>query len=332
MLETSARLLHLLSLLQMRREWTGAALADRMTVTERTVRRDISKLRSLGYPISASPGIAGGYQLGSGAQLPPLLLDDDEALAVALGLTAVATGPVSGIGEASVRALAKLEQVLPGRLRPKFSALRQSVSVLGGNAANVDPQTLTAMSGAIAEQRVVSFRYTAAGNAPGRRLVEPYKLVSTGRRWYLAAWDLERQDWRTFRMDRCQSIPAIRERFFPRPLPARDMAAYVQDSITRFPYRYDVVLRLAAPVTDLQERIPPEAASLEADGPEHTILRGGWDSLDLPLMRLAALDIEFEILAPAEMRDRARAAAALLQRAAGVQPSAEYGKAADSSD
>lgn len=332
MLETSARLLHLLSLLQMRREWTGAALADRMTVTERTVRRDISKLRSLGYPISASPGIAGGYQLGSGAQLPPLLLDDDEALAVALGLTAVATGPVSGIGEASVRALAKLEQVLPGRLRPKFSALRQSVSVLGGNAANVDPQTLTAMSGAIAEQRVVSFRYTAAGNAPGRRLVEPYKLVSTGRRWYLAAWDLERQDWRTFRMDRCQSIPAIRERFFPRPLPARDMAAYVQDSITRFPYRYDVVLRLAAPVTDLQERIPPEAASLEADGPVHTILRGGWDSLDLPLMRLAALDIEFEILAPAEMRDRARAAAALLQRAAGVQPSAEYGKAADSSD
>ncbi|MDN3480953.1 YafY family protein [Arthrobacter sp. APC 3897] len=332
MLETSARLLHLLSLLQMRREWTGAALADRMTVTERTVRRDISKLRSLGYPISASPGIAGGYQLGSGAQLPPLLLDDDEALAVALGLTAVATGPVSGIGEASVRALAKLEQVLPGRLRPKFSALRQSVSVLGGNAANVDPQTLTAMSGAIAEQRVVSFRYTAAGNAPGRRLVEPYKLVSTGRRWYLAAWDLERQDWRTFRMDRCQSIPAIRERFFPRPLPARDMAAYVQDSITRFPYRYDVVLRLAAPVTDLQERIPPEAASLEADGPEHTILRGGWDSLDLPLMRLAALDIEFEILAPAEMRDRARAAAALLQRAGGVQPSAEYGKAADSSD
>lgn len=331
MLETSARLLHLLSLLQMRREWTGAALADRMTVTERTVRRDISKLRTLGYPISASPGIAGGYQLGSGAQLPPLLLDDDEALAVALGLAAVATGPVSGIGEASVRALAKLEQVLPGRLRPKFSALRQSVSVLAGNAATVDPQTLTALSGAIAEQRVVAFRYTAAGSAPGRRLVEPYKLVSTGRRWYLAAWDMERQDWRTFRMDRCQSIPVLRERFFPRPLPARDMAAYVQDSITRFPYRYDVVLRLAAPVADLRDRIPPDAATLEADGPGHTILRGGWDSLDQPLMRLAGLDVEFEILAPAEMRDRARSAAALLQRAADVQPSAEYGKAEDPS-
>ena len=331
MLETSARLLHLLSLLQMRREWTGAALADRMTVTERTVRRDISKLRSLGYPISASPGIAGGYQLGSGAQLPPLLLDDDEALAVALGLAAVATGPVAGIGEASVRALAKLEQVLPGRLRPKFSALRLSVSVLAGNAASVDPQTLTALSGAIAEQRVVSFRYAAAGAAPGRRLVEPYKLVSTGRRWYLAAWDLERQDWRTFRMDRCQSIPSLRERYFPRPLPAKDMAAYVQDSITRFPYRYDVVLRLAVPLSELQERIPPEAAALEEDGPGHTILRGGWDSLDMPLMRLAGLGLEFEILAPPEMRDRARSAAALLQRAADARPSAKFGNAPGSS-
>lgn len=331
MLETSARLLHLLSLLQMRREWTGAALADRMTVTERTVRRDISKLRSLGYPISASPGIAGGYQLGSGAQLPPLLLDDDEALAVALGLAAVATGPVAGIGEASVRALAKLEQVLPGRLRPKFSALRQSVSVLAGNAASVDPQTLTALSGAIAEQRVVAFRYTPSGAAPGRRLVEPYKLVSTGRRWYLAAWDLERRDWRTFRMDRCQSIPSIRERYFPRPLPAKDMAAYVQDSITRFPYRYDVVLRLAAPLAELADRIPPEAATLEDDGPGFTILRGGWDSLDLPLMHLAGLGLEFEILAPAEMRDRARSAAALLQRAADARPSAKFGNAPGSS-
>lgn len=326
MLETSARLLHLLSLLQLRREWTGAALAERMTVTERTVRRDISKLRTLGYPISASPGLAGGYQLGSGAQLPPLLLDDDEALAVALGLAAVATGPVSGIGEASVRALAKLEQVLPGRLRPKFSALRQSVSVLGGNAASVDPQTLTALSGAIAEQRVVAFRYTAAGAAAGRRLVEPYKLVSTGRRWYLAAWDLERQDWRTFRMDRCQSIPAVRERFFPRPLPAKDMAAYVQDSITRFPYRYDVVLRLALPLAELRDRIPPEVAALEDDGPGSTILRGGWDSLDLPLMHLARLGLEFEILAPAELRERARSAAALLARAADAPPSAESGK------
>ncbi len=143
MIQTSARLLQLLSLLQVRREWTGPALAERMQVTERTVRRDIGKLRSLGYPIHASPGVAGGYQLGSGAQLPPLLLDDNEALAVALGLSSVAAGPVAGIGEASVRALAKLEQVLPSRLRTRFASLRNAVTTLASDAAPVDPLQLT---------------------------------------------------------------------------------------------------------------------------------------------------------------------------------------------
>lgn len=326
MLETSARLLQLLSLLQMRREWTGAALAERLAITERTVRRDIGKLRTLGYPISASPGIAGGYQLGAGAQLPPLLLDDEEALAVALGLTAVATGPVTGIGEASVRALAKLEQVLPGRLRPKFSALRQSVSTLDGPPGGVDPQILTAFSAGITERRVVSFRYTAADGGSARRMVEPYRLVSTGRRWYAVAWDLERGDWRTFRVDRCDSTPAQRERFTPRPLPARDLAAYVQESITRNPYRYTVVVRLAAPLSVLAERVPPDVASLTADGPGHTIVRGGWDSLDLPLINLTAWGVPFEILEPPEMRERARRAVALLQQAAEIPPTAESGK------
>ncbi|MCC3273807.1 YafY family transcriptional regulator [Arthrobacter zhangbolii] len=326
MLETSARLLQLLSLLQMRREWTGAALAERLSITERTVRRDIGKLRSLGYPISASPGIAGGYQLGAGAQLPPLLLDDEEALAVALGLTAVATGPVTGIGEASVRALAKLEQVLPGRLRPKFSALRQSVSTLAGPGGGVDPEILTAFSSGITERRVVAFRYTAADGGSARRMVEPYRLVSTGRRWYAVAWDLERADWRTFRVDRCNSTPSQRERFSPRPLPATDLAAYVQESITRNPYRYSVVVRLAAPLHAVAEQVPPDVAHVSADGPGHTILRGGWDSLDLPLIRLTAWGVPFEILEPPEMRERARRAAALLQQAAEIPPTAESGK------
>ncbi|MCC3296856.1 helix-turn-helix transcriptional regulator [Arthrobacter caoxuetaonis] len=325
MLETSARLLHLLSLLQLRREWTGAALADRMAVTERTVRRDIGKLRSLGYPISASPGIAGGYQLGAGAQLPPLLLDDEEALAVALGLTAVASGPVSGIGEASIRALVKLEQVLPGRLRPKFSALRQSVSVLSGppaSASTVNPEILTAFSTAISERRMASFRYQAFESPEGRRIVEPYKLVSTGRRWYLVAWCTERQDWRTFRVDRCQSVPVFREKFAPRPLPARDLAAYVQAAITRSPYKYDVVIRIAAPLELVAAQVPAEVAVLQADGPGHTVLRSGWDSLDLPLIRMAGLGVEFEILEPEEMRQRARDAAGRLDRAAGAAPPA----------
>lgn len=231
MIQTSARLLQLLSLLQVRREWTGPTLAERLQVTERTIRRDIDKLRHLGYPIQASPGAAGGYQLGAGAQLPPLLLDDNEALAVALGLSSVAAGPVAGIGEASVRALAKLEQVLPPRLRPRFAMLGAAVTSLPSHAAPVDPLKLTAVSVAIADRRQISFDYIKADGDAGRRLVEPYRLVDTGRRWYLVSWDLDRADWRTFRADRITSLPSGRQKYLPRPLPATDLAAYVQRSL-----------------------------------------------------------------------------------------------------
>ncbi|MHA7262643.1 helix-turn-helix transcriptional regulator [Arthrobacter sp. TMN-37] len=317
MLETSARLLHLLSLLQMRREWTGPALAQRMEVTERTVRRDIGKLRTLGYPISASPGIAGGYQLGAGAQLPPLLLDDDEALAVAIGLTAVTASPVAGVGEASVRALTKLEQVLPARLRPRFSGLRSAVTRMAAPSTPVDPAVLTALSAAITERRIVAFRYERHDGESARRLVEPYRLVDTGRRWYLVAWDSVREDWRTFRVDRCRSIPSPRARFTPRALPATDLARYVQKSITRSPYSYDAVIRLAAGIREIEQRIPADIAELSSDGPDATILRAGFDSIDYPLMQLAALDVEFEILEPEAMRVRAAELAGRLQRASG---------------
>ncbi|MBG6216675.1 putative DNA-binding transcriptional regulator YafY [Arthrobacter sp. CAN_A6] len=317
MLETSARLLHLLSLLQMRREWTGPALAVRMEVTERTVRRDIGKLRTLGYPIQASPGVAGGYQLGAGAQLPPLLLDDDEALAVAIGLTAVTASPVAGVGEASVRALTKLEQVLPSRLRPKFAGLRSAVTRMAAASTPVSPEILTALSAAITERRCVAFRYERNDGESSHRLVEPYRLVDTGRRWYLVAWDATRQDWRTFRVDRCRSVPVQRMRFLPRPLPAADLAKYVQQSITRSPYLYDAVIRFRAPLADVQQRIPPDIAELEADGEQHTILRAGFDSLNYPLAHLAALDLDFEILEPPLMREQARQLASRLQRAAG---------------
>ncbi|WP_019483126.1 helix-turn-helix transcriptional regulator [Arthrobacter sp. TB 23] len=322
MLETSARLLHLLSLLQLRREWTGSALADRMDVTERTVRRDIGKLRTLGYPIHASPGVAGGYQLGAGAQLPPLLLDDDEALAVALGLSAVTASPVAGIGEASVRALTKLEQVLPSRLRPRFAGLRSAVTRMAAVSTPVRPEILTALSAAITERRTVVFRYSRQDGESSRRLVEPYRLVDTGRRWYLVAWDTMREDWRTFRVDRCQSVPAQRERFTPRPLPARDLALYVQQSITRFPYQYDVVVRLTGNINEVSQKVSPDTAELQSDGEEHTLMRAGFDSLDWPLMHLVALELEFEILEPPQMRERARLAAARLTRASGDSPTA----------
>ena len=322
MLETSARLLQLLSLLQLRREWTGSALADRMDVTERTVRRDIGKLRTLGYPIHASPGVAGGYQLGAGAQLPPLLLDDDEALAVALGLSAVTASPVAGIGEASVRALTKLEQVLPSRLRPRFAGLRSAVTRMAAVSTPVRPEILTALSSAITERRTVVFRYARQDGESSRRIVEPYRLVDTGRRWYLVAWDTTREDWRTFRVDRCQSVPAPRERFTPRPLPARDLALYVQQSITRFPYKYDVVVRLTGNITEVSQKVSPDTAELQSDGEEHTLMRAGFDSLDWPLMHLVALELEFEILEPPQMRERARLAAARLTRASGDGPTA----------
>ena len=322
MLETSARLLHLLSLLQLRREWTGSALADRMDVTERTVRRDIGKLRTLGYPIHASPGVAGGYQLGAGAQLPPLLLDDDEALAVALGLSAVTASPVAGIGEASVRALTKLEQVLPSRLRPRFAGLRSAVTRMAAVSTPIRPEILTALSAAITERRTVVFRYSRQDGESSRRLVEPYRLVDTGRRWYLVAWDTMREDWRTFRVDRCQSVPAQRERFTPRPLPARDLALYVQQSITRFPYQYDVVVRLTGNINEVSQKVSPDTAELQSDGEEHTLMRAGFDSLDWPLMHLVALELEFEILEPPQMRERARLAAARLTRASGDSPTA----------
>lgn len=315
MIETSARLLQLLSLLQLRREWTGTALAQRMNVTERTVRRDVGKLRTLGYPINASPGVAGGYQLGAGAQLPPLLLDDDEALAVAIGLTAVTASPVSGVGEASVRALTKLEQVLPPRLRPRFSGLRSAVTRMAAASTPVNPEILTAFSAAITERRCVAFRYDRRDGETSRRIVEPYRLVDTGRRWYLVAFDRSREDWRTFRVDRCQSVPVARDRFVPRPLPAPDLAVYVQESITRSPYSWDAVIRFHAPLADLQALVSSSTGTLEADGDGHTLLRAGFDSLDSPLVYLASWDIDFEILEPAAMRERAVVVADRLRRA-----------------
>lgn len=317
MIETSARLLQLLSLLQVRREWTGFALAERLRVTERTVRRDVDKLRSLGYPINASPGVAGGYQLGAGAELPPLLLDDEEALAVALGLSAVAAGPVAGIGEASVRALAKLEQVLPPRLRPRFGSLKSSVSRIATPIDAVDPQLLTKVSAAISERRVIGFAYRKHDGETAVRMVEPYRLVDSGQRWYLVAFDLERDDWRTYRVDRILSTPGERQRFAARPLPAPDLAEYVHRAITRSPYRYDLVIRLRASAAEVSESFSTATAVLEVESESSTVMRLGWDSLDSPLAHLAESGLDFEILEPESLRERATLMAKRLLTAAG---------------
>lgn len=217
MLETSARLLRLLSLLQAHREWSGPDLADRLGVTPRTIRRDVDRLRELGYPVNASPGTGGGYQLGAGAELPPLLLDDDEAVAVAVGLRTAAGQGIEGIGETSVSALAKLEQVLPNRLRRRVGALNAfTVPMLRDpQPSAVDPGVLTELANACRDRERLRFDYRDHGGSPTRRTVEPHRLVCTERRWYLVAWDVDRDDWRTFRADRITPRPPHGPRFTP---------------------------------------------------------------------------------------------------------------------
>ncbi|MEV0412183.1 YafY family protein [Streptomyces sp. NPDC050448] len=317
MLETSARLLRLLSLLQAHREWTGADLAERLGVTPRTVRRDVDRLRELGYPVNASPGTGGGYQLGAGAELPPLLLDDDEAVAVAVGLRTAAGNGVEGIGEASVRALAKLEQVLPGRLRRRVSALNEfTVPMLRGpSRATVDPSVLTELAAACRDSERLRFGYRDHEGSASRRVVEPHRLVCTERRWYLVAWDLDREGWRTFRADRIEPRPPHGPRFTPRPAPAEDLAAYVSRGVAQAAYAARAVLRLKMPAEAAARIVGPSDGALEPLDAESCLLRTGAVNLDVLVIHVMLLGCEFEVLEPPELTDRIRAARDLLGRA-----------------
>src|SRR5215213_7208651 len=199
---TSSRLLTLLSLLQGRRDWPGGELAERLEVSGRTVRRDVERLRGLGYPVESLTGPAGGYRLRAGAAMPPLLLDDDEAIAIAVGLRTAARASVTGIEETAVRALVKLEQVLPSHLRRRVRALQAATTTVPTGGPTVDPQCLTVLAAACRDHERVRFAYSGRDGAESRREVEPHSLVNVGRRWYLVAWDRRREDWRTFRVDR----------------------------------------------------------------------------------------------------------------------------------
>lgn len=317
MLETSARLLRLLSLLQAHREWSGADLADRLGVTPRTVRRDVDRLRELGYPVNASPGTGGGYQLGAGAELPPLLLDDDEAVAVAVGLRTAAGQGIEGIGETSVRALAKLEQVLPGRLRRRVSALNTfTVPMLRGpRPSDVDPAVLTELANLCRDSERLRFEYRDHGGSPTRRTVEPHRLVCTERRWYLVAWDVDRDGWRTFRADRITPRPPHGPRFTPRTPPAEDLAAYVSKGVSTRAYASHAVVRLFVPVEEAAERISPSAGTLEAETPESCVLRTGAASLDVMVIHVMLMGFEFEVLEPDGFTEAIRTARDRLSRA-----------------
>ncbi|MGW3957112.1 helix-turn-helix transcriptional regulator [Streptomyces sp. NPDC004752] len=317
--DTPARLLQLLSLLQTPREWPGAELAERLGVSRRTVRRDIDRLRELGYPVQATMGADGGYRLVAGKAMPPLVLDDEEAVAIAVGLRAGAGHAVAGVDEASVRALAKLEQVLPSRLRHRVSTLQSATTPLtSGDGASIAPETLTVMAAAVAGRERLRFAYRAGDGSQSRRLTEPYRLVSTGRRWYLVAYDLDRDDWRTFRVDRVREPFATGTRFAPRELPTGDAAEYLRRSIQRRQETYGFVVAFAAPANVVAPRLPAWLGTPEPTDGQGCVVRGtSGDPVEWLALRLALAGPEFTVQEPPELIECVRELAGRLARAAG---------------
>jgi predicted DNA-binding transcriptional regulator YafY len=272
---------------------------------------------SWAIPSTPVPGTGGGYQLGAGAELPPLLLDDDEAVAVAVGLRTAAGQGIEGIGESSVRALAKLEQVLPSRLRRRVGALNAfTVPMLRGpQSSPVDPTVLTELANACRDSERLRFEYRDHAGSPTRRTVEPYRLVCTEHRWYLVAWDVDRDDWRTFRADRITPRPPHGPRFAPRTPPAENLAEYVSRGVSTRAYATNAVVRLLVPLEEAAARVSPSAGTLEASGKDSCVLRTGAASLDVMVIHVMLMGFEFEILEPAELVDAIRTARDRLSRA-----------------
>ncbi|QRR36232.1 YafY family transcriptional regulator [Hydrogenophaga sp. YM1] len=303
MLSSSSRLLRVLSLLQARRHWAGAELAERLGVHPRTLRRDIDRLRELGYPIHASSGVAGGYAFRAGQALPPLLLDDEEAQAVAIALQTAAAGTVSGVEEGSLRALVKLEQVMPARLRRRVDALRSAILPLASLRPTVDAGALASLAVACRDQLRLAFAYRDSRGQDTARTVEPQGLVHTGSRWYLVAWDLARDDWRTFRLDRIDGAPALGAHFAPRAGPeGGDLRAYVSRSIGVSAYTEQARVVLHRSLEAMARQIPPTVARLEALDGERCVMHSGANHLESLAYWLLALDVEFEVLEPPTLK------------------------------
>jgi predicted DNA-binding transcriptional regulator YafY len=301
MANTSSRTLRLLSLLQTHRFWPGAALAERLGVSARTLRRDVERLRELGYPVDAHRGVDGGYQLAAGAALPPLVVDDEEAVALAIGLRVAAHGAVSGIEEASVRALAKVVQVMPPRLRRRVETLMAvTVPAVWSRRPAPDVDALTTVAQACRDEERLRFGYTAHGGEVTDRHVEPHRLVSLGGRWYLVAYDVDRHGWRSFRLDRLAGPRHTGARFRPRPLPADDAAAFVRAGIGALPAGpHTVEAVVAAPAEAVRAEIG-RWATVTGTGPGSCRVAFAADSFDWPAFGLAALGAEFTVVGPPE--------------------------------
>ncbi len=313
MLQTSARLLRLLSLFQQRRHWSGQELAGRLEVDARTLRRDVDKLRELGYPVHASAGVGGGYQLGAGSSVPPVLLTDEEAVAMAFALRAAA-GSVARMEETSIGLLAKLDQVMPARLRKRASALH-SVTLSLANSQSAPPvDVLTRIASACRDHIRVKLNYKDRDGKGSSRTLEPLKLVHTGNRWYLVAWDNQRDDWRTFRVDRIERLVSSGPQFTPRKFPG-DIAEYVSQAMRHVAYRYRVRLKLRGSLEDLARKVPRWCGLLEAAGEDCCTLSTGADSLESLASMMLMTGADFEILDAAELLPQLRTIADRLTRA-----------------
>ena len=289
--------------MQTHRYWPGIELAERLGVSLRTLRRDIDRLRDLGYPVEAQRGVDGGYQLAAGAALPPLLLDDDEAVALGVGLHAAVQGDtVVGIAEASVRALAKLAQVMPSRLRRRVDALSAMTipATWTNNASRVDAGDLISIAQACRDVEHLEFTYTARDGERTVRRVEPHRLVLLGRRWYLVAWDLNRDDWRSFRLDRVDEPHSTGGHFGPRELPTGDAAEFVRSGIDNLPAQHRVEVLMRGPSHRVRERIG-QWVTVEAADEDTCLVRMTADSLDWAAMALGAAGLDFDVLAPPEL-------------------------------
>ncbi len=304
MANTSSRTLRLLSLLQAHRHWRGSDLAERLHVSERTLRRDVDRLRELGYDVDATPGVDGGYQLRAGTALPPLVVDDEEAVALALGMQAATEGAIPGLEEVAVRALGKVVQVLPPRLRRRVDTLRaMTVPVSWGSSSGpaVDADALVAVAQACRDGERLRFDYTAREGDLSSRHVEPHRLVRLGRRWYLAAWDLDRVDWRSFRLDRLRDPRSTGARFPPRVPPGGDAAEYVKSSVSGLRDPQQVVVEVVATAEAVRMRIGRWATVTET-GPDRCRVEMTADQLEWPAMALGSLGAEFHVLEPVEFR------------------------------
>jgi predicted DNA-binding transcriptional regulator YafY len=302
-LETSTRLLDLLSLLQARANWPGPELAERLEVDRRTLRRDIERLRRLGYPIEARRGRDGGYRLAAGSTMPPLLLDDEEAVAVAVGLRSAAGLGISGIEETSVRALAKLESLLPSRLRRRIRTIGAATVTFPVTGPTIEPELLSQIGAACREHHGLRFRYRSRQDEVTRRRVEPLSLVHSGYRWYLVAFDRDRDDWRTFRVDRIDGSASEDTRFVPRTPPHTDLAAYVAEQLGEVSnaYRAEIVLR--APAAEMRAKVPAHYGTLEEIDEASCLLRTGAPWLGGLAIYVAMIGVDFEVRSPDELRE-----------------------------